>query len=353
MNKLRFGFLSTAGIGRKNWKAILHSGNSVVAAVASRDAKKSRTFIRDCQREWPFAAEPAAFGSYEELLASHGVDAVYIPLPTGLRKEWVLRAAGAGKHVVCEKPCAVNSADLEEMISACRQHRVQFMDGVMFMHHPRLARVRDILDDGKSVGEVRRISSAFSFYNGREFFRDNIRVNAALEPDGCLGDLGWYCIRFALWAMNWRLPREVSGRVLSRPAGKSPTEFSCELIFSGNVSAGFYCSFLGAFQQWVSVGGQKGWLRLPDFVHPFDSYRPAFEVNRREVRVISGLKCPPKADPMEQGHATAQDTRMFRNFANQTFCGKLNRDWPMWALKTQIVLDACRESARRGAPVRL
>ena len=211
MKKLRFGFLSTAGIGRKNWKAILHSGNCVISAVASRDAKKSRAFIRDCQRESPFAAEPAAFGSYEELLASPDVDAVYIPLPTGLRKEWVLRAAAAGKHVVCEKPCAVNAADLEEMISACRQNRVQFMDGVMFMHNPRLARVRKFLDDGKSVGEVRRISSAFSFYNGREFFRDNIRVNAALEPAGCLGDLGWYCIRFALWAMNWQLPREVTG----------------------------------------------------------------------------------------------------------------------------------------------
>ena len=346
--------MSTAGIGRKNWKAILHSGNCVISAVASRDAKKSRAFIRDCQRESPFAVEPEAFGSYDELLASPGVDAVYIPLPTGLRKEWVLRAAAAGKHVVCEKPCAISAADLEEMIGGVpAEHRVQFMDGVMFMHSPRLARVREFLDDGKSVGEVRRISSAFSFYTGKDFFRDNIRVNGALEPAGCLGDLGWYCIRFMLWAMNWRIPREVTGRILSQPAGKAPTEFSGEMIFAGNVSAGFYCSFLAAFNEWISVSGQKGWLRLPDFVHPFDSYRPAFEMNRREVRVISGPKCPPGADPMEQGHATAQDTRMFRNFANQIFSGKLNRDWPMWALKTQIVLDACHESARRGAPVKL
>ena len=106
MKKLRFGFLSTANIGRKNWKAIFNSGNCVVSAVASREVKKSREFIRACQREFPFATEPAAFGSYEELLASPSVDAVYIPLPTGLRKEWVLRAAAAGKHVVCEKPCA-------------------------------------------------------------------------------------------------------------------------------------------------------------------------------------------------------------------------------------------------------
>jgi len=97
MNKLRFGILSTANIGRQNWKAIFNSGNAIVTAVASRDAVRSREFIRKCQREFPFAAEPAALGSYEKLIASKDVDAVYIPLPTGLRKEWVLRAAAAGK----------------------------------------------------------------------------------------------------------------------------------------------------------------------------------------------------------------------------------------------------------------
>ena len=360
MKKWRFGFISTAGIGRKNWKAILHSGNCVISAVASRDAKKSRAFIRDCQHESPFAVEPAAFGSYDELLASPGVDAVYISLPTGLRKEWVLRAAAAGKHIVCEKPCAASAADLEEMLAACRKNSVQFMDGVMFMHNPRMVRVREILDDGKSVGEVRRISSAFSFYNGKDFFRDNIRVNSALEPAGCLGDLGWYCIRFTLWAMSWKMPRLVTGKILSQSPKSNnrtpvPTEFSAEIFFAGNVSAGFYCSFLAAFNQWASVSGQKGWLWLPDFVHPFDSYESAFEVNRKEIRIAAaaGAKCPPGTDPMAQGHATAQDTRMFRNFANQIFSGRLNRDWPMWALKTQIVLDACQESARRGVPVKL
>ena len=314
---------------------------------------KSRAFIRDCQREWPFAAEPAAFGSYEELLESPGVDAVYIPLPTGVRKEWVLRAAAAGKHVVCEKPCAVNAADLEEMISVCRQHRVQFMDGVMFMHHPRLARVREILDDGKSVGEVRRISSAFSFYNGREFFRDNIRVNAALEPDGCLGDLGWYCIRFALWAMNWRLPREVSGRVLSQPAGKSPTEFSGELIFSGNVSAGFYCSFLAAFHQWVSVSGQKGWLRLPDFVHPFDSYRARVRGESARSPGHFRPEMPAESGPDGAGARDGAGHADVPQLCEPNFLRQAEPRLADWALKTQIVLDACRKSARRGTPVKI
>jgi predicted dehydrogenase len=353
MKKLRIGFLSAAGIARKNWQAILSSGNSVVAAVASRDVQKSRQFIQECQAKNSFDRIPDALGSYEELIASPTVDAVYIPLPTGLRQEWVLRAAAAGKHILCEKPCAVSAAELEQMIAACAKHRVQFMDGVMFMHSPRLAKIREVLNDSQSVGEIRRISSAFSFYGADNFLRDNIRVNGALEPAGCLGDLGWYCLRFALWTMNWQLPREVTGRILSQSGSPVPTEFSGELIYDGGVSAGFYCSFLANKQQWAHVSGQKGWLRVPGFVHPLNGYEPAFEVNEAEVVTPSDVKCPPGADPTGFGHATAQDTRMWRNFANQIFSGKLNEDWPMWALQTQRVMDACLEAARRGSPVKI
>src|SRR5215471_7072705 len=137
MNKLRWGILSTANIASKNWKAIHASGNSVVTAVASRDLERAREFIRLCQAEAAFETPPVALGSYEELLASKNVDAVYIPLPTGLRKPWVLRAAAAGKHVLCEKPCGLNLAEVQEMVAACRKNGVQFMDGVMFMHNPR------------------------------------------------------------------------------------------------------------------------------------------------------------------------------------------------------------------------
>jgi predicted dehydrogenase len=352
MNMLRIGILSTAGIGRKNWKAILNSGNCTVSAVGSRDVAKSREFIRVCHREFPLKKAPAALGSYDELLASPDIDAVYIPLPTGLRKEFVIRAARHGKHVLCEKPCAANVSDLEEMLDACRQHSVQFLDGVMFMHSPRLAYIREILDDSSSFGPIRRIASGFSFYTGDEFFRNNIRVHGMLEPTGCLGDLGWYCIRFALWALNWRMPADVSGKILSqseqlpnRPS--APTEFTATLFYPDGVSVDFYTSFRTADQQWIHASGQNGWLRVPDFVHPSNSYEPAFEVKEKILTVASEVKCLPGADPKEQGHATAQDTRMWRGFANQIFSGRLNDNWPMWAMKTQQVLDACFESAKR------
>ena len=88
-HKLRWGILSTAHIARKNWKAIQLSGNGTVVAVASRDVRRARQFIDELQADAPMEAVPRAIGSYGEMLAAGDVDAVYIPLPTGLRKEWV------------------------------------------------------------------------------------------------------------------------------------------------------------------------------------------------------------------------------------------------------------------------
>ena len=358
-NKLRWGILSTANIARKNWKAIRNSGNGRVIAVASRDAARARQFIAECQAEEPMESAPNAFGSYEELLASKEVDAVYIPLPTGLRKEWVLRAAQAGKHIVCEKPCALSIADLEEMTAICREHRVQFMDGVMFMHSRRLEAMRTVLDDNRSVGKLKRITSAFSFSAAPEFFQKNIRVDSALEPYGCLGDLGWYCIRLALWVMAGQMPQRVSGRALKELKGAKrtvpvPVEFSGELLFDSGVSSGFYCSFITAIEQWAKVSGEKGYLRISDFVVPFFGCEAAFEVNNA-VHHVSGCDFNMEAHwqrtaiaEYSNSHPTAQETNLFRNFANLVQTGKIDNRWPDIALKTQKVMSACFDSARQG-----
>src|SRR5262245_43855399 len=150
----RWGILGTARIARKIWKAIRNADNSALVAVASRDPQRARQFIEECQADVPLTPAPAPCGTYQELLDRDDIDAVYIPLPTGIRKEWVCRTARASKHVLCEKPCAVSSADLSAMLDACREHRVQFMDGVMFMHSRRLPLLRQTLDDGCSIGTV-------------------------------------------------------------------------------------------------------------------------------------------------------------------------------------------------------
>ena len=355
-NTLRWGILGTAQIARKNWRAIRDSGNPIVA-VASRELKRSRQFIAECQAEVPFETVPEAYGSYESLLASPAVDAVYIPLPTGLRKEWVLRAAAAGKHIVSEKPCAVSVADLREMLEACRHHRVQFMDGVMFMHSRRLDRMRATLDDGESVGEIRRITSAFSFCAPPEFFTSNIRGSSELEPHGCVGDLGWYCIRFALWVMGWQMPQQVTGRMMKQfqaPGSPAPvpTEFSGELLFAGGVSAGFYCSFLTGIEQWANISGSEGHLEISDFVLPVAGKESTFRVHKTVFNTV-GCEFKMESHPERftvaehsHGHPTAQEASLFRNFAEQAGSGRPNEAWPEMALKTQIVMAACLESAR-------
>ena len=361
----RWGILSTAGISRKNWHAIKNSGNGVVVAVASRDAAKAQAYIDECQSEVAFPQKPRAIGGYAELLASEDIDAVYIPLPTGLRKEWVIKAAEAGKHVMCEKPCGVSLADLEEMVAACDENDVQFMDGIMFMHSARMDALREVIDDGVSIGEMKRIGSQFSFRAPGDFMAGNIRTHSDLEPQGCLGDLGWYTIRFTLWAMKYAMPKRLSGRMISGHGqdgspDQVPTEFSAELFFEGGVSASFYTSFLTEHQQWVNVSGTKGNLQVSDFVLPFYDSEVAFDVNNSHFDINGcqfNMERHSRRVPVKEfanNHPNAQETNLFRNFAKLALSGKPDSHWPEIALKTQKILDACMESARNdGALVEL
>src|SRR5258708_11760756 len=231
------------------------------------------------------------------------------------------------------------------------------MDGVMFMHSRRLAVMRQALDDPKAIGPIRRITSAFTFCAPQEFFTTNIRANASLEPHGCLGDLGWYCIRLSLWAMRWQMPHLVVGRILAQsdsPNSPAPllTEFSGELLFEDGISAGFFCSFLARNQQWANISGREGYLQVQDFVVPFAGHEIGFEVHHHDF-LKSG--CDFKMEPQMQhstiaehshGHASAQEANLFREFAIQIRSGQLNVAWPEFALKTQTVMEACLDSAR-------
>lgn len=360
----RWGILGTAGIARKNWQAIRFAENATLTAVASRTTQRSQQFISECQSVVPFAEAPAAVGSYDELLTRSDVDAVYIPLPTGMRRDWVIKAADAGKHVLVEKPVGVSTADVQAMLDACRRNNVQFMDGVMFMHSRRLEALRSALDDGVSVGRIRRIATQFSFHAPEEFLQGNIRVSSELEPHGCLGDLGWYTIRFTLWTLKYQMPTRVTARLLASAArpdspAKVPLEFSAELFFPNDVSASFYCSFQTEHQQWANISGTRGHLTVPDFVLPFFGDEVRFRVTNSAFQVAG---C--QFDMEQRGrdvsllehsnnHPTAQETNLFRTFSALALSGRLDPHWGEIALKTQQVMDACYASAMDdGKPVR-
>lgn len=355
----RWGILSTAGIARKNWHAIQNSGNGQVVAVASRDASKAAQFIAECQADAPFPNQPEAVAGYDDLLAQSDIDAVYIPLPTGLRKEWVIKAAQAGKHVLCEKPCAINATDLSEMIEACKANNVQFMDGIMYMHSRRMDALREVIDDGESIGDLRRITTQFSFCAPPDFLAENIRLNSSLEPAGCLGDLGWYTIRFILWTMKYEMPTHVSARLISGAGrddspDKVPTQFSAELFFANDVTASFFNSFRTEHQQWANISGSKGHLTVNDFVLPylgneldftvsnahFDVRNTQFVMERHDQRIA--------VSEYSNNHPTSQETNLFRRFGDLVLGGTPDQHWAEIALQTQKILDTCLESARAG-----
>lgn len=351
----RWGFLSTAGIARKDWKAIRLSGNGYVSAVASRSTGRAQQFIDECQAEVPQKETVAAVGSYEELLSRDDVDAVYIPLPTGMRKEWVLKAAEAGKHVLVEKPVAINAKDATEMIAACDAAGVQFMDGVMFDHSQRLAEIRKTLAAGDVVGDVRRIYAHFSFAGDQEFQRSNIRTNSVLEPHGCLGDLGWYCIRFILWAADLQMPSHVSARTITPlkgddSPGEVPGEFSAEFQFSDGLSASFFCSFLTENQQTAIISGSKGFMTVDDYVLPFYDAEAAWH-EHQHVLEIDNCRWNFRRHTTRRavaeyavGEPNAAEVNMVRTFSQNVIDGKVDPSYPELTLKTQKILDACLKS---------
>ena len=156
MRSIRRLWISTANIGRAAVNpAIQASSNGTLVAVASRDADRAASFAAE-------HSIPHGLGSYEALLERDDIDAVYIPLPNSLHREWTIRAAQAGKHVLCEKPLALDAAECDEMAAAANDAGVKLMEAFMYRFHPRTERVLQMLREG-SIGTVGAVRSAFTF----------------------------------------------------------------------------------------------------------------------------------------------------------------------------------------------
>lgn len=360
---VRWGIMGTAGIARKNWQAILKSGNGQLVAVASRTEERAAQYIAENQSQVAHDPPPRPIGGYDEIIAADDIDAVYIPLPTGVRKDYAIAAAKAGKHVLCEKPCGVDADALREIIAACEVAGVQFMDGVMFMHSDRMPALRGELDGGEAVGEIKRIATQFSFL-APDDFDDNIRMQSDMEPLGSLGDLGWYCIRIILWTLNYEMPTSLRARMIKQSgAGGSdlgvPVTLSAELMFASGVSATFYCSFEAEHQQWVNISGTKGHIAMNDFVLPYFGPEVGFDVEQAHFDVdlcqfhMERHSRRVSVNEYSDSHSTSQETKLFRQFGELVLGGEPDSHWPEIALKTQIVLDACLKSARGDEEVAL
>lgn len=152
-NPIRFGILGCANIARKVSRAILLSPNSTISAIGSRSLSKASEFASD--NNFPVSAK--FYGTYDAVLEDSDVDAVYLPLPTSLHVKWAVMAANKKKHVLLEKPVALNVKELDTILGACESNGVQFMDATMWMHHPRTVKMRDFLDDSQRFGQLKAV----------------------------------------------------------------------------------------------------------------------------------------------------------------------------------------------------
>ena len=188
---VRIGIIGTARIARTVVPQMMASKHAEVVAIASRSMDKARQFAGE------FGIQ-AAYGSYESLLTDDNVDAVYIPLPPSMHCEWTIKAAAAGKHVLCEKPLAINAPQAQQMVDAAIGDQIVLLDAVMWYHTARAEAMRDCVLSGQ-LGEVRQVTSAFTF-PGNVLTEDNLRFSASLGG-GSLLDIGWYCIGMSLWML--------------------------------------------------------------------------------------------------------------------------------------------------------
>jgi predicted dehydrogenase len=248
-NKVRWGVLSTAGIGVKKVIPAMQKGEWVdVMAIASRDRGKAEETARAL-------GIAKAYGSYEDLLADPQIEAIYNPLPNQLHVPWSIRAAEAGKHVLCEKPLSITVAEARTLLAVQQRTGVTIGEAFMVRTHPQWLRTRELIASGR-IGELRSVQGFFSYFNTDP---KNIR-NIPECGGGALMDIGCYPINTARFVFGEE-PLRVSGLIERDPTSKVDRLTSAILEFpSGHAT--FTCSTQLVPYQRMQLLGTQGRIEI-------------------------------------------------------------------------------------------
>lgn len=278
---LRWGILGAGNIAKKFARAMAKAKHGRLAAVASRGADKATAFATEF-------AIPTAHGSYEALLADPQVDAVYIATPHPLHPRWAIAACEAGKHVLCEKPVALNAWQSEAMVQAAKEHGVLLMEAYMYRCHPQTARVVELVQSG-IIGEVRVIRTSFGFRCGGE--PTSRLMDAALGGGGIL-DVGGYPVSFARLIAGAALGCGVAEPVSVSGAGHLGAtgideHASAVLRFANGIIAEVATGVRLNRENDATIVGTEGSIHLdhPWTHHPKATARIEIRLNGKEPRV--------------------------------------------------------------------
>lgn len=254
---LNWGILGTGNIAKVFADALGNSQTGTLRAVGSRQSKSAQKFA-------DAYSDVSTHGSYDELLANPNVDAVYISLPNHLHCEWTVRAAQAGKHILCEKPLAANFAEAMTMLEAARRHKVFFMEAFMYRCHPQTTKLVQLIRDG-AIGEVRQIQANFSYNMGEAL--DNIRQQNESAGGGIM-DVGCYCMsmaRLVAGAANdkdFAEPLEI--KAIAHIGEKSRVDewATATIKFPGEILASLVCGTRVNVDSTLRVWGNKGDIQI-------------------------------------------------------------------------------------------
>jgi xylose dehydrogenase (NAD/NADP) len=320
--KVRWGILSTANIARVAViPAIQSSKNGVVAAVASREEQKGAEFASRC-------GIPRSYGSYEALLANPDIDAVYIPLPNSLHYEWTIKSARAGKHILCEKPLALNAVQCQEMDAAARECGVILMEAFMYRFHPRTEKVIEMVRAG-TLGSLRMIQSSFTFKVNRP---ENIRLNSDLGG-GSLMDVGCYCVNVCR-ALAGEEPVDAQASAVWTSSGVDGQMIG-SMRFANGLMAQFDCALTMARREFFIAAGIDGYLNVPKAFLPgkVDSTIHEFQDGKEIKHQYSGCD---------------EYQLMVEHFAECVLEHKPPRYSPVEAAANMRVIESLYRSARHG-----
>ncbi|WP_274649708.1 Gfo/Idh/MocA family protein [Paenibacillus humicola] len=317
--KLRWGIVGCAGIAiRSVIPGIMQSATGEVSAIASRGiAKAEETAAR--------FNIPKTYGSYEELLADGEIDAVYIPLPNHLHMEWTIKALEAGKHVLCEKPIALNAEEAARMAETSLRTGRYLAEAFMYRHQPRYDRIKELIKSGE-IGELRGIHGTFTFNNAAA--DSNVRFRKDWGGGG-LFDVGCYPISAARLILETE-PEAVTVHALLSPKHDNVDMMASGLVeFPGSVALTFDCGMWAAFRNTLEILGTDGRIELPHaYIGDGTYYVHTKDGKRKETQ-----------PEMNQYALQADD------FAAVVWGEHPPRFTPEDAVANMRVLDACLESA--------
>ena len=327
--QLNWGILGAAKIARSLAPAIRESRFARAYAVASRTLAKAETFANEHGFE-------KSYGSYEALLEDPEVQVIYNPLPNSLHCEWTIKALNAGKHVLCEKPLADNTAQCEQMIAAAKKSGRLLMEAFMYRFHPQTSKIKELVTQG-TIGEVRIVRAAFGFPLNQEV--PNVRLVEKLTG-GCLMDVGCYCVN-AIRNLLGEEPISVLGYATREKTTGVDLTFAGTLIFSNHRVGIFNSSFQTVLDWGVEIVGTEGRIFVPSPWKP-NAQLASFTVETRgepktiEVRDGGGIY------HLEVDH----------------FSRCILEDQPLGlppedGLRNMAVIDALQESARTGRAVKV